>query len=330
MTEKFNGNHLKNIQTIFEKKTGTKVSAKKNYVNYRYAFAFSAVLLCFLTFSAFAYAKFSSLNGDEVAFYPNYKGNGIVEITIDNYSDVDLVLEEQIQLRRWSTGEEVVGDKDKVTFSNTEIEADSRETIRIDLSKGYDMEELEKPLSSNDHYYLILTNNNFAFGQDWMCSIDFDGRITCEVPDRDSGKYSSGKVTEVVKADTEEVALVYEEWKWPTESQVISQKYGDRGNDRFSEHINIAGEKGDKVYAVANGKVVETGFDGTIGNYIVLDLGDGKNVKYGHLEKVSVTAGEEVRAGDKIGKLGQSGMATGPNLYFAVYEDESAVNPLKE
>lgn len=90
-------------------------------------------------------------------------------------------------------------------------------------------------------------------------------------------------------------------------------------NGFFSHHINIAGEQGDKVYAVAAGTVVETGFDSTIGNYIVLDMGDGTTVKYGHLNKVSVKEGEEVEAGEKIGKLGKTGMATGPNLYFAVY-----------
>lgn len=324
--KKFSHDNLKNIQAIFEQKTGVNVSKRKVYVNQKYVLAFSAMLICFVTLSAFAYAKFSSLNGDQVAFYPNYKGNGIVEITIDNYSDVDLVLQEQVLLKRWSTGEEVVGDKEKIVFENKEIKADSRETIVIDLSEGYDMEELEKPLTDNDHYYLVLTNNNFAFGQDWMCSINFDENMTCEVPEMGSNNH----LPEEMEANVYEALLVYEEWCWPTESQNISNLYGVGVNGIFSDHINIAGEQGDKVYAVAAGTVVEIGFDSTIGNYIILDMGDGTTIKYGHLHKVSVKEGEEVEAGEKIGKLGKTGMATGPNLYFAVFVGDKAVNPLAE
>ncbi len=324
--KKFRNGNLKNIQTIFEEKTGVNVSKRKNYVNPKYILAFSAMLICFVSFSAFAYAKFSGLNGDSAAFYPNYKGDGIVEITIDNYSKLDLVLEEQVQLRRWSTGEEVAGDKEKIKFSNTEIKAGLRETVVIDLSEGYDMKELEKPLSDNDHYYLVLTNNNFAFGQDWMCGITFDESVVCEMPKTVSANHlSNEKETSVYEA-----SLVYEEWQWPTESTNISNLYGEGKNGVFSNHINIAGEQGDKVYAVADGTIVETGFASNIGYYIVLDVGDDTTVKYGHLKKISVKEGETVEAGEKIGKLGQSGMATGPNLYFAVYVDGASVNPLAE
>lgn len=324
--KKFSNDNLKNIQTIFEEKTGVNVSKRKNYVNWEYVLAFSAMLLCFVSLSAFAYAKFSSLNGDSAAFYSNYKGDGIVEITIDNYSDVDLVLEEQLQLKRWSTGEEVAGDKEKITFSNMEIKANSRETIVIDLSEGYDIEELEKPLPEKDHYYLVLTNNNFAFGQDWMCSIAFDESVICEVPETVSENHLSNEK----EASVYEAPLAYDAWCWPTESKNISNLYGEGKNGIFSDHINIAGEQGDKVYTVADGTVVETGFDSTIGNYIVLNVENDTAVKYGHLEKVSVKEGDEVKVGEKIGKLGKSGMATGPNLYFAVYVEGESVNPLAE
>lgn len=326
MEKKFNSNHLKNIQVIFEEKTGTNITKNKSYVNRKYVMVFAAILLCFATFSAFAYAKFSSLNGDQVAFYPSYKGDGIVEITIDNYSDIDLKLQEQIQLKQWSTAEEVEGDKEKITFNNMEVKADSRETIVIDLSEGYDIEKLEKALPEADYYYIVLTNNNFAFGQDWMCGISFDESISCEVPERDNN-YRAREETEV---STDEIPLVYEDWCWPTASKNISTLYGEGTNGIFNDHVNISGKQGDKVYAVAAGKVIETGYVRTFGNYIVLELDDGKIVKYGHLKKVLVKEDDLVDAGEKIGTLGQTGMATGPNLYFAVYVNDVAVNPLVE
>ena len=45
--------------------------------------------------------------------------------------------------------------------------------MTIDLSEAYDIALLETPLVGNDWYYFILTNNHFAFGQDWMCPVDF-------------------------------------------------------------------------------------------------------------------------------------------------------------
>ena len=48
--------------------------------------------------------------------------------------------------------------------------------MTIDLSSAYDIALLEQPLT-DDSYYLVLTNNNFIFGQDWMCSIAFAENI---------------------------------------------------------------------------------------------------------------------------------------------------------
>ena len=124
--------------------------------------------------------------------------------------------------------------------------------------------------------------------------------------------------------------LAYENWVWPTESESISALYGVGINGVFHDHINIAGKLSDEVYAVERGIVEETGYVPSVGNYIVIFLDENITVKYGHLEKISVKEGETVEAGDIIGKLGQTGMATGPNLYFAVYVENETVNPLVE
>ena len=236
MEKKFNSNHLKNIQVIFEEKTGTNITKNKSYVNHKYVMVFAAILLCFATFSAFAYAKFSSLNGDQVAFYPSYKGDGIVEITIDNYSDIDLKLQEQIQLKQWSTAEEVEGDKEKITFNNMEVKADSRETIVIDLSEGYNIEQLEQPLEAGDWYYVVLTNNGFAFGQDWMCSIDFKKyeKDKEELEKELLAKMEERNQKKEIEIDFD-LVLVREDWIWPTKSERISNTYGEKENGRFFE-----------------------------------------------------------------------------------------------
>ena len=198
--EKFNTKHLENIQTIFEDKTGVNIKSKHNYVNRnaKQLVVLATMLVCFLSLSAFAYGKFSSLEGDEVGFYPRYMGDGVFEITITNSSNKDLKLQEQIKLMRWSTGEEIEGDKDKIAFSNMTIAAFCTDTIVIDLSKAYDIATLEKSLPDGDNYYLILTNNNFAFGQDWMCSIDFDENVFYEPKDTEKAEERKEEKEEIV------------------------------------------------------------------------------------------------------------------------------------
>lgn len=114
---------------------------------------------------------FSSISGDELSFYSSYLGNGIVEITVENQSCKNLKFQPVLKLERWSTGEEIPA-QGKAFFSNTAIPAGSSGVMTIDLSSAYDMEELERPISG-DWYYLVLTNNRFQFGQDWMCSVNF-------------------------------------------------------------------------------------------------------------------------------------------------------------
>lgn len=328
--ERFNAKNLKNIQNIFEEKTGTSIKKKKSYVNYRakQIALVATMMLCFVSLSAFAFSKFSSLEGDEAGFSSKYLGDGIFEITVTNESDKVLELQDEIKLMRWSTSQEVQGEKGEIEYSDLKVDARSKKTITIDLSKAYDVEMLESPLPSGDHYYLVLTNNGFAFGQDWMCSLNFNEGISTALSDTDS---VSNEIHEVQKGKTSYYAdLAYENWMWPTKSKRISALYGVARNGIFSDHINIAGEQSDAVYAVEAGRVIETGFVSNVGNYIVLDLGDETTVKYGHLEEIAVKEGDTVEKGDTIGKLGATGMATGPNLYFAVYVSGESVNPLEE
>lgn len=321
--EKYNRQRLKNIQEIFEERTGVNVATKKSesFCVGKKVVAVAGVMVCFLTLSAFAYSKFSSIAGDEVGFAPVYMGDGVFEITISNLSDRDLKLQEQIKLMQWSSAEEVQGDRNKVVFENSKIEAHSESKVIVDLSEGYDIAELEKPLDSGDWYYLVLTNNNFAFGQDWMCGIDFSESVSEAVT-----------YNPVLEEKPEEVIhlmeLKFEEWVWPTVSDKISVLYGKEMNGIVTDHINISGNKGDEVYAVADGKVLQAEYDTGYGYCILIELQDGITVKYGHLKEILVESGEEVSRGQKIAELGSSGMATGPNLFFAVYENGKAIDPL--
>ncbi|MBQ7360363.1 MAG: M23 family metallopeptidase [Lachnospiraceae bacterium] len=369
--KKFNKQNLEHIKECFEHKTGVNLTDRKFEITGEICgvrssklpgpFRFRPVLLaglavCLLTFGAFGYAKFSSLASDDVNFQSAYQGEGVVKILVSNESNKTLELQKQIKLMRWSTGEEVVGDKDQIDYSDMIVEPGCSQVITIDLSKAYDVAMLEAELAEKDHYYFTLTNNDFAFGQDWMCSVDFEEKeidvtltweenSTCEdaviglnpsyVFDEDSAEKQGGMATGVDDSKNESYVqpsytapLAFEDWTWPTVRESVTSKFGTPRGDSFTDHINIQGDKGDAVYAVADGTVLETGFDATYGYYVVLDLGEGIAVKYGHLQDTKVENGETVEKGQKIATLGATGMATGPNLAFFVYRDGEAINPL--
>lgn len=119
--------------------------------------------------------------------------------------------------------------------------------------------------------------------------------------------------------------------------------YASTANGTRDPHhgVEIQGKFGTPVHAAADGVVRFAGPDdearyspwrGFYGNVVVIRHTDEVYTLYAHLSKVTVQAGEEVKAGDLIGEVGQSGAATGSHLHFEVRRGDaedyfSVVNP---
>lgn len=331
--EKYSRKNLDRIQNIVQEKTGVDFSAKGKTSVYKIiqVAILTCCFMCFVSLSAFAYVKFSGLNGDTAGFAAAYQGNGQFEIVVENYSDVELNLQDKVKVMQWSTGKEVAGDNDKIMMSSLNVAPHSQGIVSIDISGGYDISTMQENLADADWYYFVLTNNNFVFGQDWQCSFDFEIEDTAEAAKRLAWvREQNSDRPNKPEQQAANSSLVYGGWAWPTVSQTVSGWYGERQNGSFADHINIAGASGDDVYAVADGVVTETGFESVCGNYILLELENGVAVKYGHLAEINVAVGDEVKQGQLVATLGQTGMATGPNLLFAVSVNGENVNPLIE
>lgn len=104
---------------------------------------------------------------------------------------------------------------------------------------------------------------------------------------------------------------------------------GQLQKDYYHSGVDYAASLGTIVKAPANGKVVlaAKGFK-LHGNTVCLDHGQGVVSFYIHLQKILVKTGDMVKAGDVIGKVGQTGRANGPHLHFSLYVNEVATNPL--
>lgn len=326
--EKFSRKHLKEIRKIVQNRTGANLGTDGSRYGYRTRLpaVCAGFFLCLICLSAFTWAKFSGLNGDDAAFAAVYLGEGKFDIVIRNFSDRELELQDRVKLMQWSTGEEVEGENGKIRMDVSAIAPHSQGIVSVDISEGYDVEAMEEGLPEGDWYYFVLTNHNFVFGQDWMCAFDFETGRTEEAEEKLA--LMSEERPEAPKPQYGTGSLMNSDWSWPTESRDVSVFYGAQENGIHSDHINIAGTSGDEIYAVADGVVLETAYTGAYGNYILVDLGEGFTVRYGHLKEIKVSGGDEVSQGQVIGTLGQTGRATGPNLLFGVMLHGEAVNPL--
>jgi len=164
--------NLRNIQHRFQEKTGVTVPAdqRKPVLSSKKVWILvTAIIVCF-AMAAFTYPLFSSLDGDELSFSATYESNGVVSVHVENRSDKTLKFQEQTKLIRWVTAEEMPRLGGKPVFENTEFAPHSAGRMTIDLSAAYDMQAIEESFHRDEWFYLLLTNNNFLFGQDWICS----------------------------------------------------------------------------------------------------------------------------------------------------------------
>jgi murein DD-endopeptidase MepM/ murein hydrolase activator NlpD len=121
---------------------------------------------------------------------------------------------------------------------------------------------------------------------------------------------------------------------WPVGSGMgrVTMEFGPNihpitGQWYLHKGIDIAGPPGLPVVASANGKVVEMGYDPGYGFYVFLRHKYGFRTRYSHLQNISVTEGQEVVQGDRIGTLGNTGISTGPHLDFIVMLGTDVVDP---
>jgi murein DD-endopeptidase MepM/ murein hydrolase activator NlpD len=120
---------------------------------------------------------------------------------------------------------------------------------------------------------------------------------------------------------------------WPAHGWLTS-RMGSRmdpvtGDSHFHAGLDIAGEKGQPIYATAAGRVSQAGYQGAYGNLVSVDHGFGLETKYGHLSSFSVKPGQHVKRGDVIGRLGATGRATGHHLHYEVRANDRLLNPLQ-
>ena len=111
----------------------------------------------------------------------------------------------------------------------------------------------------------------------------------------------------------------------------LTSAFGSRlspttGQPGFHYGLDIAADEGVVISAFADGTVREIG-ESDYGNYLIVDHADGFSTLYAHCSSISAAVGDEVKCGEEIARVGQTGNATGPHLHLEIWKDGAALDP---
>ena len=139
-------------------------------------------------------------------------------------------------------------------------------------------------------------------------------------------------VLESVIANQNLKARVYPQGR-PVSSGWISSYFGKRtdpftGKPANHTGIDFAGKSGAQVVAVADGVVTWSSKRYGYGLMVEINHGNGYTTRYAHNSENLVAIGDEVRKGQVVALMGDTGRATGPNLHFEVLRDGRRMNPV--
>ena len=113
----------------------------------------------------------------------------------------------------------------------------------------------------------------------------------------------------------------------PISGGTLTSYFGTRWG-RTHKGIDWGISTGSTVVASSGGRVVSAGWNGGYGYSVLIQHPDGRQTRYAHLSKITVSSGEYVNQGERIGLSGNTGNSTGPHLHFEIIINGTAVNPL--
>jgi len=146
-----------------------------------------------------------------------------------------------------------------------------------------------------------------------------------------------GEITEEQKAILAQSGITLEydggAFHWPAPSYIaITSDFGWRsdpftGYKAYHNGVDMAAAKGTPIVAAYDGIVVDAGYNGSMGNYVIMDHGTGLYTIYMHASKLYVSADDVVAGGETIAAVGSTGRSTGPHLHFSVRLNGLYVSP---
>lgn len=210
--------------------------------------------------------------------------------------------------------------------SQTNAKLDSLESLATDVALTYGFGEARR--SSFPRSLLVLAaQNNPTLDSSYHASLYAFNLLKSTAINSPNYQIAPNLLVNVA-ADPSSTPSI-----WPVQGHVTAG-FGERmdplnGEGEFHAGMDIAAPRGTIVKSTADGIVLSAAPDAGYGNAILVDHGSGITTKYGHLSKIFVIVGQEIKRGQVIGAVGTTGKTTGPHLHYEVHVQDTPVNPAK-
>ncbi|AVT35009.1 MULTISPECIES: M23 family metallopeptidase [unclassified Plantactinospora] len=116
-------------------------------------------------------------------------------------------------------------------------------------------------------------------------------------------------------------------WRLPLDKYSFTSPYGMKWN-KLHAGIDLAAPEGTPYHAVHAGTVTKAGWFGGYGYCVIVEHADGTESIYGHSSKLLVTEGQEVKAGDQLGLVGNTGHSYGSHLHLELHVKGKPTDPI--
>ena len=224
--------------------------------------------------------------------------------------------------------------KEELNSTQAELDAKREEAdgvIAELVAKGQEIEGLQDELESEDQDLLkqiaqMEKEYNAAKHQEWLA---YMATYTTVAPatTAPSGGNSGGGGNNGSSTPSSGGS-----WLRPCSYTYMSSPFGFRtsptaGASSYHQGVDLAAPANTPVYASRSGIVTTTTYSGSAGYYVTINHGDGFSSIYMHLNNYVVSAGQAVSAGQLIGYVGRTGIATGYHLHFGIAYNGAYVNP---
>lgn len=116
-------------------------------------------------------------------------------------------------------------------------------------------------------------------------------------------------------------------WLLPMTSYTVSAPYGER-TGTLHRGVNLVAAEGTPFYAAHGGTVTLARWTGGYGYCVIVDVGNGVQLVYGHAAKLLVHEGQKVGSGDLLALTGNTGYSFAAHLHFEVRVNGTSVDPV--
>lgn len=284
-----------------------------------------------------------SISGKEVGYVEDKQAleetlkETITESTDKNIEDVTLNEEPEYELKLVSREEETQDEdivqelKEEVTVTYKYYEIAVQETVVEKVNTNEEAEELVNEIKEENNSDEIQLSIVEKYTQN---------EEEVDTSDIETAKVNLQETVQTTITEIEEQKEEEERWNslpsvngiklavTPIEGRITS-RYGVSSSIRKSTHtgLDISAVQGTDIKVVADGTVTFASYNGSYGNLVKVDHGNGVETWYAHTSKMYVSVGDTVKAGDVIAAVGSTGNSTGPHLHLEIRVNGEHVDP---